>query len=274
MKALPLLLLSIAPSLYAQDPKWKSSEHITTRISRVQLDSITERGRSIMAYDAAAWHGTDAVLALHPSEGRLGSYLARQRPDGLWEVVFGHQSADADTFYVAYRAVQSAPRSDVYSATSVEPDEPDIGYYAAAARALSLGLKEFGPVRRPYNGIVLQSAVDEWLVYLVPAPTRAGFWPLGGDVRYRISGDGRQLRETRRLHNAILEFGPPAKPGNVLKASVHSAVLDDRPEDTDVFYVLTREPGSPNTSYPSPSTLALTRTVTSWLTTGPGIASD
>jgi hypothetical protein len=245
VKALPLLLLWIAPSLNAQDPEWKSSEHITTRICRAQLDSISARGRSIMAYDAAAWHGTDAVLALHPPEGRLGCYLARQRPEGLWEVVFGRQSADADTFSVAYRAVQAAAGSDAYSATSVEPEEPDTGYYAAAARALSLGLKEFGPLRRPYNWIVLQGSADEWLVYLVPAPTRAGFWPLGGDVRYRISRDGRQLRETRRLHNAILEFGPPAKPGNVIKAGIHSAVLDDRPEDTDVFYVLTREPRIP-----------------------------
>jgi hypothetical protein len=174
VKALPLLLLWIVPSLYAQDPEWKSSEHITTRISRAQLDSISARGRSIMAYDAAAWHGTDAVLALHPSEGRLRDYLARQRQDGLWEVVFGRPSAGADTFYVAYRAVQSAAGSDVYSATSVEPDEPDTGYYASAARALSLGLKEFGPMKRPYNRIVLQSSEDEWLVYLVPAPTRAG----------------------------------------------------------------------------------------------------
>jgi hypothetical protein len=245
VKTLPLLLLWIAPALYAQDPEWRSSEHITTRIARATLDSISARGRSIAAYDAAAWHGTDAVLALRPPESRLGTYLARQRSDGRWEVVFGRQSSGADTFYVAYRAVQSAAGSDGYSAASLEPDEPDTGDYAAAARALSLAIHAFGPVRRPYNRIALQSSPDEWLVYLVPAPTRAGFWPLGGDVRYRISRDGRQLREARRLHNTVLEFGPPAKPGNVIKAGMHSAVLDDRPEDTDVFYVLTRQPRIP-----------------------------
>lgn len=35
------------------------------------MDAISGRGREIAAYDAAAWHGTDAVLALHPIEARV-----------------------------------------------------------------------------------------------------------------------------------------------------------------------------------------------------------
>ena len=38
---------------------------------------------------------------------------------------------------------------------------------------------------------------------------------------------------------------PPWKPGASLKAGFHTAVLDDRPEDTDVFLVLTRRPEVP-----------------------------
>lgn len=87
---------------------------------------------------------------------------------------------------------------------------------------------------------------DEWYVYLVPAPTRAGYWPLGADTRYRISGDGRRLREKRRLHNTVMEYGPPeGRSGETLAARSHSAVLDDRPEDTDVFHVLSRRPQVP-----------------------------
>jgi hypothetical protein len=82
----------------------------------------------------------------------------------------------------------------------------------------------------------------EWFVYLLPAPTRFGYWPHGGDARYRISADGRTLREKRRLHNTVVEYGPPPADGSRRVAAGHSAVVRDMVEDTDVFLVLTRRP--------------------------------
>jgi len=113
--------------------------------------------------------------------------------------------------------------------------------------ALSLAAQSFGPVSRPYNNVILPvPATDDWWVYLLPAPTQAESWPLGADSRFRITGDGRSIQETRRLHNAIIEYGPAtAREGAELKAGYHAAVLDDRPEDTDVFLVLTRRPRVP-----------------------------
>jgi hypothetical protein len=243
---LPVLLLCLGSGLPAQEPEWKSADHISTRISRATLDSITARGREIAAYDAAAWHATDAVLALHPAEGRVAGYLVRRRVDGLWEVVFGRPSAGCDTFYVAYRAVQSQLGSDAFAASVVEPADPETDSYALAARALAVAGKDFGPFSRPYNRVVFRlGSSDEWLVYFVPAPTRAGYWPLGADVRYRVGGDGREVREKRQLQNSLMEFGPPEKAGHQFKAGYHTALLDDRPEDTDVFYVLSRSPAVP-----------------------------
>jgi hypothetical protein len=85
----------------------------------------------------------------------------------------------------------------------------------------------------------------EWYVYLVPAPTRYGYWPLGADRRYRISADGRTIIEKRQLHNTILEYGPDSQSGATRVAGSHSAVVRDGVEDTDVFFVLTRRPALP-----------------------------
>lgn len=83
-------------------------------------------------------------------------------------------------------------------------------------------------------------------MYLVPAQTRAGVFPLGGDVRYRVSADGRTIKAKRRLHNTILEIATPAPRGSaILTGTMHTAVLDNVPEDTDVFHVLAREPKMP-----------------------------
>ena len=71
-------------------------------------------------------------------------------------------------------------------------------------------------------------------------------YPLGGDVRYRVTAGGRRILETRQLHNAIIEFtGAPPKPGSILQAGTHAAVRDDIPEDTDVLHVLVRQPAVP-----------------------------
>jgi hypothetical protein len=192
----------------AQQRPW-SAEHLSTRISREELDGISTRGREIAEYDGAAWHGTDAAQALRPPEGAADDTL--------------------------------------YAAAAVTPVEADSGYFARAARAVDLAIHDFGPVTRPYNPVVLPiDGADDWFVYLVPAPTRFGFWPLGADVRYRVSADGRSVRERRRLHNTVIEYGPPSRQaGKELKAGFHTAVVADGPEDTDVFLVLTRQPRVP-----------------------------
>lgn len=242
-----LLLISLAPAVAAQERPWQSAEHVSSQIPRAELDAISARGREIAAYDAAAWHGTDAVLALHPIEGRVRRYLARRRADGLWEVAFGRLSSSADTFYIAYRAVQARPESDSFLASAVEPAEGDTGYFARAARAVGIAERDLGQPARPYNVVIFPLPTsDGWYVYTVPAPTRAGHWPLGADTRYRMSDDGRHMLERRRLHNTVLEYGPPQpQNGGRLEAGYHTAVLDDRPEDTDVFLVLSRRPQVP-----------------------------
>jgi hypothetical protein len=70
-------------------------------------------------------------------------------------------------------------------------------------------------------------------------------WPLGGDVRYVISADGTKIISKRQLHKSVIEVEPPKDANNQQVAGIHTHVLDDIPEDTDVFHVLTRKPSVP-----------------------------
>jgi hypothetical protein len=83
------------------------------------------------------------------------------------------------------------------------------------------------------------------MVYLVPAPTKGGVWPLGGDVRYLMAADGTKVVSKRQLHKSVIEADPPKDKNNQQWAGMHTHVLDNIPEDTDVFHVLTRKPSVP-----------------------------
>ena len=239
-----VVAVAVGDPIAAQQPSW-STEHVDESL-RPELDAITARGRLLAEYDRAAWHATDAVLALRPDQNLVRGYLARRRADGLWEVVFGRLDAASNAFLIAYRAVQRSPGDTSYMATALSPRESDDDWYARAARALDVARGAFGPANRPYNAMVIPASDEgDWYVYLVPAPTRPGVYPLGGDARYRVSRDGRTMIQRRRLHNTVLEYTRMQRPGAQAVAGSHTAVLDDRPEDTDVFHVLSREPKLP-----------------------------
>ena len=156
-----------------------------------------------------------------------------------------HRAA-TNAFVIAYRAVQRGAGDTSFSATALSPREPDSDWYARAARALDVARAAFGSANRPYNAMVVPASDQgDWFVYLVPAPTQPGVFPLGGDARYRVSPDGRTLIARRRLHNTVLQYTGRTKPNASQVAAFHTAVLDDRPEDTDVFHVLSREPKLP-----------------------------
>ena len=178
----------------------------------------------------------------------MGRYLARKTEKG-WVVAFGQLDPKKDRFLVAYEASQGKDPEE-FQVKSLKPPSEDAGFFRSAAKAIDVILKDFVEnfkgEQRPYNVAVLPAEKSELWVYLVPAPTKPGIWPLGGDVRYRVSKDGLRIMEKRQLHNSVIESPPPKQgPDNQLAAGMHTHVLDDIPEDTDVFHVLTRKPAVP-----------------------------
>jgi hypothetical protein len=207
-----------------------------------ELSSITLRGRLLADYDYAAWHATDAVIATKPPEGSVARYVARRTALG-WVVYFGRFNEKRDAFLVAYEATSGSKPED-YRVKKNDPPLEDRSFALFAATAVEIGLADFKAENRPYNVAVLPAFADQMYVYIYSAQTKTDVFPLGGDVRYLISADGKAIIEKRQLHKTILEFRNAGKPKQVV-SGIHTHVLDDVPDDTDVFYVLTRKPSMP-----------------------------
>jgi hypothetical protein len=212
------------------------------------LMEITDRGRMLTEYDAAAWHSTDAVKALKAEEGKGGHYVAR-KVDSKWVVAYGRLNEARDKFLVTYEAT-AEETPEQFNVKKYDPPQEDDGFYLSGAKAIETALKVFAGEKRPYNAAVLPAKSGQLYVYIYPARTEADVYVLGGDVRYLISADGSTIQETRQMHKAILEYKDPfksgqAKKGDKAELGVHNHILDDVPEDTDVFYTMTRKPWMP-----------------------------
>ena len=200
------------------------------------LGGITARGRALASYDFAAWHASESIPRPLPKIQGLGLFVGIQSPQG-WVISFGELTVNRDTFLVHFLAHPTRdparPRLEVQRVPTVaSPAE------LTRARALSTALSDFGSPNRPYNMAVLPADEGRLWVYIYPAITRARVYPHGGDVRYLISSDGQTIVQKRQMHSSIIEGVIPAGAAH----GMHTAILDDVPEDTDVFYVLTREP--------------------------------
>lgn len=215
--------------------------------SKEALAAISDRGRQLAAYDRAAWHGTDAVLALGPDRGAIQRYIAH-RTDKGWVVAFGRLDKGRDKFHVTYEATE-AGGPDRFEAKKVDPPRTSTGFEFRAALAIDAAQDDFyrsSPERRPYNMAAIPAEGGKLWVYVVPAPTKPGVWPLGGDYRYLVDPAGAKVLEKRQLHKSIIEVASPKeKPDARPVMGMHTHILTDGPEDTDVFHVLSREPTRP-----------------------------
>jgi len=225
-----MLFVAIAESSAPEDP------------SDAELAAISERGRQLAEYDGAAWQATDALMAARPAEDRLGSYVARKTEAG-WAVAFGRLDEAGEKFLVTYEAVSKGKKAK-FEVKGFDPPREDTGWNLATARGIQTARKDFGPLSRPYNHAVLAAEQGELYVYLYPAQTKEDVYPLGGDVRYRVSPDGTRIIDKRQMHKTIIEMTTRQK-GVKTEHGWHTHVLSVLPEDTDVLMVLIRKPRIP-----------------------------
>ncbi len=207
-----------------------------------ELTAITERGILLNEYDQAAWHASDGVQTANPKTVEGQHYIAKKE-NGKWNVVFGKLTAGRNLFEIHYEAVQQTKPQE-FRVSEEFAQRADAGFYLFAARAIEVSQHDFQGVNRPYNMAVLPAPQDQLYVYIYPGQTKPRIYPLGGDVRYLISADGNKIIERRQMHKSVIE-PPPLSKGKKLAAGLHTHVLSDLPEDTDVFHVLTQDPRVP-----------------------------
>jgi hypothetical protein len=207
------------------------------------LAGITARGRLLAAYDQAAWHGTDAVLAAIPESTliRVGNtMLATQLADGRWTVLFGRLTDKADTLFVAFEA-QPTDQADSFVLHTDDPPLVRLGAERRAAAALHVALNDFATPARRYNSYVLPRADGAFWVYFLPAQTDWREFPHGADVRYLVDSTSERILEKHAMHHALLNLAVP----DSATAGLHTVLVDDVPQDSDVFLVLARRPRRP-----------------------------
>jgi hypothetical protein len=207
--------------------------------SSAELEAITARGRMLEEYDVAAASATDAMVSLKPDASAAPYFIAR-KTGKAWEVVFGRLNQNRDKFLIVYSASQGASPKE-FIAKKVDPPLDDHGFYLGAAQAIQTASHDFGTPNRTYNVYVLPAKTGQLYVYLLPAQTEKGVFPLGADVRYTIALDST-IVDKRQMHRAIIENKDSLKAGQKLAAGYHIHVLGNAPEDSDVFHVLRRKP--------------------------------
>jgi hypothetical protein len=159
-------------------------------------------------------------------------------------VDFGRLNDAGDKFLVGYEAVP-ARSSAAFEVKSFNPEREDTGWNLAAAKGIEAATKDFEKTNRPYNVAAFPKTSGGMYVYLYPAQVEANVYPLGADVRYRLSPDGTKIIEKRQMHKTVIDYAPPSSAGTTAAGGYHTHVLSDVPEDTDVLLVLTRKPRVP-----------------------------
>lgn len=227
-------LLLISCSLYA-----KKAEQENKVPAAADLQAITARGKIMAEYDVAAWRATDVVQDMKPEKGSTRYYIAR-KTDAGWVVVFGRLNEAHDKFLTVYQASQGT-KPEFFTAKRFDPPQESADFYLFSARAFEIALKDLGAVNRPYNAYAIPSENGQLYVYLLPAPTDDRPHPIGGDVRYTFTADGATMLVKRQMHKMVLDM----KYDNKTVAGYHVHVLTLSPEDSDVFFVLSRKPAIP-----------------------------
>ena len=240
VELLTALLLASCSVLLAQ--KAERENKVPTP---AELQGVTARGRLLAEYDVASWHATDIIQDLKPDKGSTRYYIAKKE-DSKWTVVFGRLGEAHDKFLIVYQAIQGS-RLEFFTAKKYDPPLESTDFYFSAAKAFDAALNDFKGHNRPYNAYVIPSATGQLYVYLLPAQTKEGIYPLGGDVRYTFTEDGNSLLEKRQMHKTIIDFDFDDKSGRIKKieSGFHTHVLSLTPEDSDVFHVLSRKPSIP-----------------------------
>lgn len=217
--------------------------------TQAELDEITARGRALAGYQRAAWNATVQLMATNPDPSAVERYVAYHADSG-WVVAFGRLDTQRDTFYVSTIAVPAAVNGQrvdsIFEFHKFDVPGPDIDFLVRATRAMDTAVAAMGALPHAYQAAAIPAENGEWYVYLTPASDFATTFPLGDDVRYRISADADRILETRRMHKGMVEFDRSRKSGAArLTAGMHKTSLHDEPEDTDIYHVLTRRPQVP-----------------------------
>jgi len=188
---------------------------------------------------------------IRETDGENFSSLVELNQKGF-RTAFGRLGGEKQCYFIDFLvegewqdAAAKSPRTG--EPIFLSPPQEDQSRFLAMARALSLVKEEKAkllPYRNHHYAVLPDTQPDSFFVYFYPAPKVKDTYFLGGDLRARV--EGNRVKEWRPMHRSILSY-PHATGGKKQiepVMGVHSAVMDERPEDSDVMHVLLRKPST------------------------------
>lgn len=227
-------LMAVAACLFLCSPA-KAQD---SAIRQFDIQTLEKLGHDMYLQDQAAWHASDALMALHPQaelvKENVRGWIVEERPDG--ELVRFIQTSDSgplaayDISFASGKPVVSVPQD-----RTLTGDEK--GQYAAGLQAIKSVSQRCGD---NYNTVVLKDPKgDGWLAWALAATTNPNLVMAGGHHRLTVSADGTKVSQMDALSRscAVLEKGGvPA--GKEIAGLFTTQLVSNLPVETFVFLSL------------------------------------
>ncbi len=159
-----------------------------------QLREVARRGALLYAYDQAAWHGTDDMVAKLPDfESRVGGWIV-DGPAEAPELVFFDETGTRPVYVARFRDGKLI-MSEVFGADAAELGAPRRKLVAAREAAL-VALDKSDAKRcskAAMNSVVLPPAApgEPTLVYFLEPQRVMDAFPFGGHYLFPVDPSGR-----------------------------------------------------------------------------------
>lgn len=244
-----LLLLSTSLDVSAQTPASNGPEtsEIAIEDHAEALRQVLSRGRLIYTYDQAAWHSTDMLRSVLPSDRwpRAGGWVVEGEGQELAITYFGMEDNEPYIF-----AILRSDGDGGFSATLPQDDNrqalpmPATTRQLIDARNAALAALSANPpghcVDAAMNTVVLPP-LDEGNVpvYFLTPQTVAGIYPAGGHYRLIMSPDGTMLSSRAFMNSCFpIDTNTQSESDDGPEAFAVTHLLDPHPTEIHVFLSL------------------------------------
>lgn len=197
-------------------------------------------GRTIHAYDRAAWVASDVAVARLGRDRMTGTggWVVEPGDGGDLAVTFyrGEPERAVATFVVVVRDGKPVSEQVPPDGTALTERQRQLASARQAAVAEAVRRKFAPCTAAPFNHVVLPSPepAGGLHVYLLSAQVRTGVYPLGGHYRVDLGPDSR-VRDARRFTKSCIDLGPPASDKGEPAFLAVSHLLDPTPTEIHVF---------------------------------------
>jgi hypothetical protein len=213
------------------------AQEAAPEIRSFDIPTLEKLGHDMYVQDEAAWHATDALMAVHPAaemqKEKVGGWIVEDRPDG--ELVRFIRNGDAGP-EAAYDIVVGSGKPVVSTPSDRHLTDVEKAQFSARSLALKSVTQKCGD---NYNTIVLKDPQGSgWLAWALAASTNPDLVMAGGHHRLTVSADGLKVERMDALSRTCAVMSKAAENGKRPVALMGTQLVSNLPVETFVFLSL------------------------------------